>query len=85
MEAGNLKRGDVVQISPENDINGAFGGCLLVVTEAKQSLVMGYVQALGSDRELGGQAFIRLPWDQVEFVGRATWIIQTGEDEDGDE
>lgn len=78
MEARNLKRGDVVQISPENNTNGAFGGCLMVVTECRPAWVMGYVQALGEYRELGGQAYIRMPWDQVEFVGRASWMIYSG-------
>ena len=79
MQATQLTRGTVLQIDPENPINTAFGGCMLVVTECRPSKVMGYVQGLGETHdELGGQAYIFMPWEHVELVGRATWIIHGG-------
>jgi hypothetical protein len=71
-----LAVGEIVQINPEMDINPMFGACLLVVTELKSWGVMGYVQGLGSDGKIGGQAYIRLPFDQIEKTnGMAVWAI----------
>lgn len=48
----------------------------MVATEIKAWGVMGYVQALGESRaERGGQAFIRIEWENIEPVGRAAWMI----------
>lgn len=57
---------DVIQIDPEHDER--FGGCFLLVTEAKSWGVQGFVQIPG-----GGQAYYRLPWSGGERVGRAVW------------
>lgn len=68
--------GDIFQINPNFSGNRAFAGCFLVATEIKAWGVMGYVQALGESRaERGGQAFIRIEWENIEPVGRAAWMI----------
>lgn len=69
---------DVLQIRPECAINPAFGGCLFVVSELKGWGVMGYVPALGESRDKpGGQAYIRLKWEEVEHTGgKAVWIME---------
>jgi hypothetical protein len=70
-----LEPGDVVQISPDLE-NQCFAGCMMVVTEPKNFGAQGYVQALGDDREtIGGQAYIRVNWADMEFVGRAEWVV----------
>lgn len=73
------KPGDIVQINPECKTNQMFAACLLVVTELKSWGVMGYVQALGEDMRPGGQAYIRLKFEEIEPTGgRAVWVL--GED-----
>ena len=69
--------GKSVQIHPECGTNRMFGACLLVITELKSFGVMGYVQGLGQDGKPGGQAYIRLPWDQIQpcVDGLAQWVI----------
>lgn len=73
--------GGIVQIAPDCETNPAFGGCLLIVTEIKGWGVQGYVQALGASRDagMGGQAYIRLKWDEIEPTGgRAVWVRSEG-------
>lgn len=79
-----IKVGDIVQIDPANPTNPMFGGCFLVVTELKGWGVMGYVQGLGENGERAvGQAYIRLPWAQIEPTGgRAVWTAGKLEEED---
>lgn len=66
--------GDIVQISPECQ-HTMFAACFLTVSEPKPWGVMGYVQALGQDEKMGGQAYIRLPFDQISKpLGKAEWM-----------
>ena len=73
MEAKELKVGDVVQLSPETS-NKGFGGCFLQVTEPKSWGVVGFVQALGDRNQIGGRAYYRANWDEIEFIGTAIWV-----------
>jgi hypothetical protein len=67
--------GAVLQISPDFE-NKAFAGCLLVVTQTYKWGVQGYVQALGEDRDtMGGQAYIRIKWEHVAYVGHVAWMV----------
>lgn len=68
--------GDVAQIDPKNKTNTMFAGCFLVVTEVKSWGVQGYVKALGFNGKPGGQAHIRLPWDEIEYIGRSVWMAE---------
>lgn len=70
----DLKEGDVVQLSPDLVGNPMFAACLMVVTEAKQWGAQGYVQALGEGGNSGGQAYYRAKWEEMEYVGTATWV-----------
>ena len=72
----NLGYRAIVQLNPETTRNKAFGGCLMIVTEPKQWGAQGYVQALGPNRdELGGLAYYRATWDEMEPTGgTAEWI-----------
>ena len=80
MEKRELKKGDVVQISPENE---KFGGMLLVVTEPKEFGAMGY---LLSPFDFNAVKFMKLAyyrpkWEEMEFVGKVYWEIQHKDDE----
>jgi hypothetical protein len=74
MQKRELEVGDIVQIDPEKH---DFGGCLMIVTEPKEWGAQGY---LLMDKEITGlcrfmgQAYIRLTWEKMEYVGHAEWI-----------
>ena len=76
MEKILLKKGDVVQLSPETVKNKAFSGCMLVVDEPKDFGCQGYVHSLGEYGEPGGLAFYRPTWEEMEYIGRAVWDIE---------
>ena len=63
---GEIKVGSVVQA---NENAGEWAGCLLIVTEEK---TWG-VQA-GLKIPMKGIAYIRLPWDAVEYIGEAVLV-----------
>ena len=71
-----LKPGMVVQLSPTEATNPMFGGCFMVVTEPKSFGAQGYVQSLGQNGEIGSQAHYRAKWEEMEYVGLATWIAE---------
>jgi hypothetical protein len=71
-----LKPGDLVQLNPETVGNKAFAGCIMVVTEPKPWGAQGYVQALGTRETMGGQAYYRAAWHEMEVVGSAEWIME---------
>lgn len=65
-----VQAGDVVQIDPAHDPDG-FGGCLMLVTEPKSWGVQGFVHIPGAD---GGDAYYRVKFEWIEWVGRAAWV-----------
>lgn len=68
---------EIVQLDPEKTSNPMFRGCLMVVTEIKSWGVQGYVQSLGQDLEMGGQAYFRAPFGTFERTGGvAPWVIE---------
>lgn len=76
LEDPHLKENTVVQLNPETVRNKAFAGCFMVVTEPKAFGAQGFVQALGENRDtMGGQAYYRAHWDEMEVVGQAVWVI----------
>lgn len=73
-EGSFLKVGDVVQLGPETG-NMAFRYCFMIISEMKSFGAQGYVQALGTREEIGGQAYYRANWKDMEYVGKAVWAI----------
>ena len=71
-----LEKGDVVQLNPETVKNTAFAGCMMVITEPKEFGAMGYVQTLGTRQEIGGQAYYRANFEEMELVGEAVFMIE---------
>ncbi len=67
MKKSLVKVNSIVQIN-ETGVEG-WTGCLVQVTELKGFGIQGYVQI-----PKGGPAYIRLNWDQFEYVGEATMI-----------
>lgn len=81
----DVKVGSIVQLHPYELGNPMFGACFMVVTELKSWGVQGFVQALGSNGEPGGQAYYRAKWEEFEPTGgTVVWAPQdleiTGED-----
>lgn len=74
-----LQAGDVVQINPETqlgDKQGFFAGCFMTVTEPKAFGAQGYVCMPKGRGETPDAAYVRVGWDDMEFVGRAVFIGQ---------
>jgi len=83
MEQTTLVENEIVQLMPDTCRNPMFGGCLMVVTEPKSWGAQGYVQALGSDGKIGGQAYYRATWVEMERTrGVATAIIHEAADDE---
>jgi hypothetical protein len=73
-EGRALVPGAIVQLGAA-PANLAFAYCLMVVTELKLWGVQGYVQALGTREEAGGQAYYGATWDEIEPTGgKAVWV-----------
>ena len=68
-----LDRGDVVQINPAFK-SRMFAGCMMTITEVKGERIMGYVTMTGTEKEIGGHAYLFVKRDDIEFVGRAEWM-----------
>lgn len=60
--------GDVIQISPESDVRDEFKGKLALVDEVKGWGVVAFVQTFE------GRAYIRLMWNQFEYIGAAPFL-----------
>jgi hypothetical protein len=70
MQADSRARpGDIVQVKPGLAPNPDWDACLVVVTEVKIWGVQGYTTV-----PAGGEAYIRLKWEQFEVVGRAAFM-----------
>lgn len=82
MESRHLKIGDVVQINPEN--NEVWGGMLVVVTEPKEWGCQGYLMShddfLAIRVKKTGKAFVRVNFENIEFVGSLFWILEDKEE-----
>lgn len=74
-------RGMVVQLDPNTTTNKMFGACMMIVTEVKDWGIQGYVQSLGANREMGGQAYYRAAWETFAHVGYAEWIVSYEDEE----
>jgi hypothetical protein len=75
MSIDKIEEGDVVQLDPVKTSNPNFQGCMLTVSEVKPWGVMGYVQSLGEDGKMGGQAYYRAETGTYEYVGRSVWVM----------
>ena len=71
----DLLVGEIVQLNPETCRNPMLAGCMMTVTEPKSFGAQGYVQCTGEDGKMGGQAYYRATWDEMDRTGgMATWI-----------
>ncbi len=57
---------DIAQIDPRKDTR--FGGCFMIVTEIKDSGVIGFVPGMK-----GEKAYVRKCWEDIQWVGSAEW------------
>lgn len=64
--------GDVFQII-ETHGRAGWVGAFVLTTEVKRWGIQGFVVAIQT-HDKQERAFIRLPWDQIEYVGRAPLI-----------
>lgn len=73
-EAKSVRTGDVVQAEP----GGNWNACLVIVTEVRSWGVQGFTP-IPPD---GGQAYIRLTWDQIEATGGRAVFMPAHEGQD---
>lgn len=73
-----LKRGDVVQLSPAHK----FGGMLVVVTEPKPWGCQGYLMSQFNFEAVRfkGVAYVRAEFSEFEYVGKIQWLYQSKEE-----
>jgi len=76
MKKGQIEKGAVVQLNPETVKNKAFARCFMIVTEPKSFGTQGYVQALGTREEMGGQAYYRVTFEEMESIGFTHWTVE---------
>jgi sporulation protein YlmC with PRC-barrel domain len=65
--------GDIVQVDP---MKAVFGACMVVVTEVKAWGIQGYVNI-----PMQGDAYIRLEWDKIDYIGDAVLVHQKSEEQ----
>lgn len=75
--------GSVVQIRPDGD-HGGFSGQFLVVSEMKSWGVQGYIQCFHETdlKQMGGQAYYRVKFEDIAYIGTAEWVVDGTLDED---
>lgn len=70
------KENEIIQLNPETCGNPMFAGCMMVITEPKSWGAQGYVQSLGADGKMGGQAYYRAKHEEiVRTGGMAEFVI----------
>jgi hypothetical protein len=75
-QVGRVSPNDIVQLDPFKTGNRMFAGCLMIVTDVRSWGVQGYVQSLGENGELGGQAYYRAEYGTFEPTGgKAAWSV----------
>ena len=78
MDADAFVVGDVFQIN-EKHVGKGWVGALVTATEIKSWGIQGFVvHVVGHDKQR--QAFIRLDWSEIDYVGKAQ-IIQANKTE----
>jgi len=77
---GEYKVGDVFQINEKHGRNGWIGAFVLA-TEIKPWGIQGFVANIDSHDEQS-RIYIRLRWDEIEYVGPAILVPET-EGDDG--
>ena len=76
-----LRVNDVVQLNPDTVKNKAFAGCFMTVSEPKSFGAQGYVQSLGPREEMGGAAYYRASFEEMELIGKAIWSLNRDEED----
>lgn len=79
MQSRQLEEGDVVQINPDfhfGDKQGFFGACLAIVREPREWGALVFVAIPGKRGEVPGSAFYRAKFEEIEYVGKATWFLK---------
>ena len=63
----NVKKNDVIQITPKDK----WGGCLAIVDDVKSWGVQCFIQI-----PFQGRAYYRVAWDAFEVIGEAAFVPQ---------
>ena len=69
------ERGDVFQITEKHGRKGWIG-CFVIAEKVATWGIQGLVSCPGETHEQQNQYWIRLKWDEIEFVGKAPLITE---------
>lgn len=69
----SVSNGTVVQLNFDT-ANPKFRYCMLTVTEVKNFGVLGYIQSMGDEHQMGGQVYYRAQWHEFEVIGKAVFV-----------
>lgn len=77
--------GDVFQINESHDPGDGsrlgWVGAFVLVTEVKSWGIQGFVHGLKT-HAAHGKAFIRLKWEEIDYIGHAALVPQSGADKE---
>lgn len=77
MKDGQFEVGDVVQVKPEPIQQPWLRGVFVIVTEPKPFGLQGYIPYHSGPKDKEpGEAYIRLNFSDVEYIGKAGWYKQ---------
>lgn len=78
MSRENPEPGDVFQINEKHGRKGWIGAFVLA-TEIKPWGIQGFVHHIET-HDQSGQAFIRVPFDQLDYIGKAPLMLVPEQD-----
>lgn len=83
MEKRDLEYGDVVQLCPEHK----FAGMLVIITKQKLWGCQGYLMSQFNFEAIrfNGVAYVRIKFEDFEYVGKMKWVVETKIEEDTNE
>jgi hypothetical protein len=69
--------GEIVQLIPHTCRLRSLAGCLMVVSAPKPWGAQGFVAIPGSGDTVGGKAYYRAHWDEIERTGgMAVYMVE---------
>lgn len=68
-----LKRGMVVQLSHDCR-NPIYSYCFMIILDPRPAGAWGRIQGIGKDEMPSEYAYYKASWEEMEFVGKASWV-----------
>lgn len=75
----DVKPGDVFQVNEQHNRNGGrsgWVGAFILCTEVRSWGIVGFLHCC-KEHDIAAKAYIRLPFEEVEYVGHAALVPET--------